>query len=73
VSRGDTGVVEKQLALLEGFGGDHAALYALMTRRAVALARRRAQPPAAIDAIDAAVEDSLSRSLIQIQAGASVK
>ena len=73
VSRGDTGVVEKQLALLEGFGGDHAALYALMTRRAVALARRRAQPPAAIDAIDAAVEDSLSRSLNQIQAGASVK
>ncbi|MGF6759510.1 Rossmann-like and DUF2520 domain-containing protein [Paraburkholderia sp. GAS42] len=63
VSRGDTGVVEKQLALLEGLGGDHAALYALMTRRAVALARRRPTPPAAIDAIDTAVEDSLGRSL----------
>ncbi|HXZ07516.1 MAG TPA: DUF2520 domain-containing protein [Paraburkholderia sp.] len=73
VSRGDTGVVEKQLALLEGIGGDHAALYALMTRRAVALARRRAVPPAAIDAIDAAVEDSLARSLNQVSTGASVK
>lgn len=63
VSRGDTGVVEKQLALLEGLGGDHAALYALMTRRAVALARRRPVPPATIDAIDTVVEDSLARSL----------
>ncbi|MBV8626975.1 MAG: DUF2520 domain-containing protein, partial [Paraburkholderia sp.] len=73
VSRGDTGVVEKQLALLEGFGDDHAALYALMTRRAVALARRRAVPPATIDAIDAAVEDSLARSLNQMTTGAGVK
>jgi predicted short-subunit dehydrogenase-like oxidoreductase (DUF2520 family) len=36
VSRGDTGIVERQLALLEAHGGDHATLHALMTRRAVA-------------------------------------
>ncbi|WP_429303318.1 Rossmann-like and DUF2520 domain-containing protein [Paraburkholderia sp. GAS199] len=73
VSRGDTGVVQKQLALLEGLGGDHAALYGLLTRRAVELAERRVTPPAAIDAIAAAVEDSLDRSLNQAAAGASVK
>jgi predicted short-subunit dehydrogenase-like oxidoreductase (DUF2520 family) len=65
VSRGDTGVVDKQLALLEGLGGDHAALYGLLTRRAVALAERRATPPAAIGAIAQTVEDSLARSLNQ--------
>ncbi|RDK04818.1 Rossmann-like and DUF2520 domain-containing protein [Paraburkholderia lacunae] len=73
VSRGDTGVVEKQLALLEGLGGDHAALYGLLSRRAVGLAERRTTPPAAIDAIAEAVEESLSRSLNQAAAGASVK
>ena len=73
VSRGDTGVVEKQLALLEGLGGDHAALYGLLSRRAVGLAERRATPPAAIDMISEAVEESLSRSLNQAAAGASVK
>ncbi|MFM0160347.1 Rossmann-like and DUF2520 domain-containing protein [Paraburkholderia sediminicola] len=73
VSRGDTGVVEKQLALLEGLGGDHAALYGLLTRRAVGLAKRRAKPPAAIEAIAEAVEESLNRSLNQAAAGASVK
>jgi predicted short-subunit dehydrogenase-like oxidoreductase (DUF2520 family) len=73
VSRGDTSVVEKQLALLEGMGGDHAALYGLLTRRAVGLAQRRATPPAAIGAIADAVEDSLGRSLNQAGAGASVK
>jgi predicted short-subunit dehydrogenase-like oxidoreductase (DUF2520 family) len=73
VSRGDTGVVRKQLALLEGLGGDHAALYGLMTRRAVELARRRVTPPAAIDAIADAVEESLGRSLNQVPAGTSVK
>ncbi|MGF6700008.1 putative short-subunit dehydrogenase-like oxidoreductase (DUF2520 family) [Paraburkholderia sp. MM5496-R1] len=73
VSRGDTGVVEKQLALLEGFGGDHAALYGLLTRRAVNLARRRATPAATIEAISEAVEESLGRSLNQAAAGASVK
>ncbi|OLL30046.1 NADP oxidoreductase [Burkholderia sp. SRS-W-2-2016] len=73
VSRGDTGVVQKQLALLEGLGGDHAALYGLLTRRAVELARRRATPPATLDAISASVEESLGRSLDQAAAGASVK
>ncbi|MDR6409692.1 Rossmann-like and DUF2520 domain-containing protein [Paraburkholderia terricola] len=73
VSRGDTGVVRKQLALLEGFGGDHAALYGLLSRRAVELARRRAAPPAAIEAIAEAVEESLTRSLNAAAAGASVK
>jgi predicted short-subunit dehydrogenase-like oxidoreductase (DUF2520 family) len=73
VSRGDTGVVQKQLALLEGLGGDHAALYGLLTRRAVALAERRATPPATIEAIAQAVEESLDRSLNQAAAGASVK
>jgi predicted short-subunit dehydrogenase-like oxidoreductase (DUF2520 family) len=73
VSRGDTGVVQKQLALLEGLGGDHAALYGLMSRRAVGLAERRATPPAAIDAISEVVEESLERSLNQAAAGASVK
>jgi predicted short-subunit dehydrogenase-like oxidoreductase (DUF2520 family) len=73
VSRGDTGVVEKQLALLEGLGGDHAALYGLLSRRAVDLAERRASPPAAIEAISEAVEESLNRSLNQAATGASVK
>ncbi|HZZ10565.1 MAG TPA: DUF2520 domain-containing protein [Paraburkholderia sp.] len=73
VSRGDAGVVQKQLALLEGLGGDHAALYGLLTRRAVGLAERRATPPATIEAIAAAVEESLNRSLNQAAAGASVK
>jgi predicted short-subunit dehydrogenase-like oxidoreductase (DUF2520 family) len=73
VSRGDTGVVEKQLALLEGLGGDHAALYGLLSRRAVGLAERRASPPAAIEAISDAVEESLNRSLNQAATGASVK
>ena len=73
VSRGDTGVVQKQLALLESLGGDHAALYGLLSRRAVALAQRRAAPPTAIADIADAVEESLSRSLNQAAAGASVK
>ena len=73
VSRGDTGVVRKQLALLEALGGDHAALYGLMSRRAVALARRRATPPATIDAIGEAVEESLARSVNHVLAGTSVK
>ncbi|NKJ46330.1 NADP oxidoreductase [Burkholderia sp. SG-MS1] len=73
VSRGDTGVVAKQLALLEDLGGDHAALYGLLSRRAVGLAERRASPPAAIEAIAAAVEESLNRSLNRAAAGASVK
>jgi predicted short-subunit dehydrogenase-like oxidoreductase (DUF2520 family) len=63
VSRGDAGIVEKQLALLDGLGGDHALLYALMTRRAVELARRRPVPPssAALAAIERAVENVVTR------------
>jgi predicted short-subunit dehydrogenase-like oxidoreductase (DUF2520 family) len=73
VSRGDAEVVRKQLELLEELGGDHAALYALLSRRAVELARRRATPPAAIESIAAAVEESLERSVNQVLAGTSVK
>ncbi|AOI56859.1 Rossmann-like and DUF2520 domain-containing protein [Burkholderia diffusa] len=62
VSRGDTGIVERQLALLEARGGDHATLYALMTRRAVALAAKRAAPPSALPALAQAVETSLERT-----------
>ncbi|KVW47688.1 Rossmann-like and DUF2520 domain-containing protein [Burkholderia ubonensis] len=62
VSRGDTGIVERQLALLEARGGDHATLYALLTRRAVALAAKRAAPPAALPALADAVEASLARA-----------
>lgn len=62
VSRGDTGIVERQLALLEARGGDHATLYALMTRRAVALAARRTAPPASLPALADAVEASLART-----------
>ncbi|WP_321851611.1 Rossmann-like and DUF2520 domain-containing protein [Burkholderia diffusa] len=63
VSRGDTGIVERQLALLEARGGDHATLYALMTRRAVALAAKRAAPPPALPALAQAVETSLERTI----------
>ncbi|RFU46323.1 Rossmann-like and DUF2520 domain-containing protein [Paraburkholderia sp. DHOC27] len=73
VSRGDTSVVRKQLGLLEGLGGDHATLYGLLTRRAVELARRRSAPPAAIEAIAEAVEESLERSVNHVMAGTSVK
>ncbi|VUD51685.1 unnamed protein product [Burkholderia pseudomallei] len=63
VSRGDVGIVERQLALLESRGGDHAAFYAFHTRRAVALARRRASPPPSLDALERALDASLARSL----------
>ncbi len=72
VSRGDTGVVSKQLALLEDRGGDHAALYALMTRRAIDLARRRATPPASLEAIAQVVEQSLARALAHVPDGTGV-
>ncbi|AJY12043.1 DUF2520 domain-containing protein [Burkholderia dolosa] len=62
VSRGDTTIVERQLALLEARGGDHATLYALMTRRAVALAAKRTVPPASLPALAEAVETSLARA-----------
>lgn len=63
VSRGDAALLDRQLATFEALDGDHAALYALLTRRAVALARRRAKPPATLDAIEAAVEATLARAL----------
>ncbi|WP_153101183.1 Rossmann-like and DUF2520 domain-containing protein [Paraburkholderia hayleyella] len=77
VSRGDAEVVQAQLALLEQRGGDHAALYGLLSRRAVELARERAVPPVAIDVIAQIVETSLDRSLAQardiVPAGTSDK
>jgi predicted short-subunit dehydrogenase-like oxidoreductase (DUF2520 family) len=62
VSRGDSEIVEKQLALLNTLGGDHAMLYALMTKRAVALAKRRPSPPpsAALDAMERAIDATLA-------------
>ncbi|GLU30408.1 DUF2520 domain-containing protein [Trinickia caryophylli] len=63
VSRGDAGLLEKQLARFEALGGDHAALYALLTRRAIALARSREAPPATLEAMAAAVEATLARAL----------
>lgn len=62
VSRGDAALLEKQLARFEALGGDHAMLYALLTRRAIALARRRNRPPATLDAIVVAVERALARA-----------
>jgi predicted short-subunit dehydrogenase-like oxidoreductase (DUF2520 family) len=62
VSRGDASIVVKQLALLQALGGDHATLYALMSRRAVALARRRPSPPPAeaLDAMERAIDRVLN-------------
>lgn len=65
VSRGDAGIVERQLALLDELGDDHAVLYALMTRRAVALARRRAAPPAGLDALAGSVDALLASQLVR--------
>ncbi|MEK6423778.1 MAG: DUF2520 domain-containing protein [Burkholderia gladioli] len=63
VSRGDAGIVAKQLTLLDALGGDHATLYALMTRRAVELAGQRAAPPAGLDAVARSVEALLAAQL----------
>jgi predicted short-subunit dehydrogenase-like oxidoreductase (DUF2520 family) len=73
VSRGDSGLVRQQLALFEGLGGDHATLYGLLTRRAIELARHRDAPPAGLEAIAGAVEESLERSVNHVRAGTSVK
>jgi predicted short-subunit dehydrogenase-like oxidoreductase (DUF2520 family) len=62
VSRGDAGVLERQLAAFEALGADHATLYALLTRRALSLARSRAHPPASIGTMTEAVEAVLARS-----------
>lgn len=63
VSRGDAALLEQQLAAFEALGSDHALLYALLTRRALSLARSRPSPPASIDAMTDAVQGSLTRSL----------
>lgn len=62
VSRGDAGLLGRQLQRFEALGGDHAALYALLTRRAIALARRRDHPPAGLDTMEAAVQATLART-----------
>ncbi len=67
VARGDTGIVEQHLAVLEKHGGDHAALYALLTRRAIVLARERATPSPSLDALARAVETPLARFLTLVQ------
>ncbi len=69
VSRGDAGIVDRQLALLDALGGDHATLYALMTRRAVALARQRTPPPPGLDAVARGVEALLAERLAQAAPG----
>ncbi|CAH0441525.1 Rossmann-like and DUF2520 domain-containing protein [Ralstonia pseudosolanacearum] len=46
VSRGDGGVIERHLQALDTLGADHVALYAALTRRALALAAERGHPPA---------------------------
>jgi predicted short-subunit dehydrogenase-like oxidoreductase (DUF2520 family) len=53
VSRGDAAVIGRQLEQLAQLGGEHARLYAHMTRRAVQLARQRESVPPALDAIEA--------------------
>jgi len=59
VSRGDAAVVQRQLERLQQLGGEHARLYAQMTRRAVRLARARKPMPGALDAIDAMLDPYL--------------
>lgn len=46
VSRGDGGVIDRHLQALNALGGDHATLYAALTRRALALAAERGAPAA---------------------------
>lgn len=60
VSRGDAATLTRQLAAFERLGAEHAALYALLTRRLLSLARRRSQPPAAIEAMTDAVQATLA-------------
>jgi predicted short-subunit dehydrogenase-like oxidoreductase (DUF2520 family) len=48
VSRGDGGVIDRHVQALDALGADHAALYAALTRRALALAAERGNPPAAV-------------------------
>jgi predicted short-subunit dehydrogenase-like oxidoreductase (DUF2520 family) len=62
VSRGDAGLLERQLASFEALGAEHAMLYALLTRRALALASRRERPPPSMDAMSAATRATLTRA-----------
>ena len=48
VSRGDGSVIDKHVHALNALGGDHAALYAALTRRALALAAERGAPSAEV-------------------------
>ncbi|WP_116137624.1 Rossmann-like and DUF2520 domain-containing protein [Trinickia diaoshuihuensis] len=62
VSRGDAALLERQLASFESLGADHAMLYALMTRRALSLARRREHPPPSLDAMSDVTQATLERA-----------
>ncbi|MEJ2769206.1 Rossmann-like and DUF2520 domain-containing protein [Mycetohabitans sp. B46] len=59
VSRGDVSVIRRQLDTLAALGEDHMALYAMLTRRVAALARRRSPAPPGLDAIEATVAAAL--------------
>ncbi|MCG1043136.1 DUF2520 domain-containing protein [Mycetohabitans sp. B8] len=61
VSRGDVSVIRSQLDTLAALGEDHMALYAMLTRRVTALARRRSPAPSGLDAIEATVNAALQR------------
>lgn len=66
VSRGDLSVIRRQLDTLAALGGDHMVLYAMLTRRVAALARRRARPPAGLEAIDATLDAALGSAPNQL-------
>lgn len=70
VSRGDAGLLERQLASFEALGAEHAMLYALLTRRALALAGRRERPPPSMDAMNAATRATLTRALARAASAA---
>jgi len=56
VSRGDAGIVTRHTEALANMGGNHATLYALLTLRAIRLARQRPNADdAALDAIARAI------------------
>ncbi|MCG1047747.1 DUF2520 domain-containing protein, partial [Mycetohabitans sp. B6] len=54
-------VIGSQLDTLAALGEDHMALYAMLTRRVAALARRRSPAPPGLDAIEATVATALQR------------
>lgn len=62
VSRGDAGIVQRHATALAAMGDDHAALYAMLTQRAVGLARQRPVfNDAALQAIDDAIQPHLPK------------